>query len=530
MVSLIHHGGLYGVTGSCHQLIMANGRSLLIDCGLFQGRDEERHPSLHIEFSLQGVEALVLTHAHLDHVGRLPYLFAAGFSGPVFCSRPTAMLLPLMLEDALKVGYTRNRYLIEAFLDKVAQYLQPLDYDVWEQVAGGRIRLRRAGHILGSAYVEIDADGERTVFSGDLGAPYAPLLYAPRAPRRADTVVLESTYGNRVHEGRRQRRQRLEQVLVHTLENQGATIIPAFSLGRTQELLYELNLIFTRLQRRGYLQAPEEARSNGHSAPMGGRPDPSTVAGEMSGPDAAVGAEDAAGAQDVTGAKAAVGAKVAKARHPAGADGANAPGRLSPAQVAATLHPVDVIVDSPLASRFTQVYEDCAAFWDAEAQRQLQAGDQPLVFDNLMAVDAHSEHEWVVDYLRQHGRPAIVLAGSGMCTGGRVVNYLEALLPDERTDVLFVGYQAAGTPGRVLQSGGRRVRLNGREVDVRASAHTVSGYSAHADQRGLVNFVRRMDRPPGRVVLVHGEAAAREALERALQRAADERPSGARRP
>ena len=438
-MQLIHHGGHRGVTGSCHQLRFDRGHSLLVDCGLFQGEDARRHPSLHIEFPLDGVETLVLTHAHIDHVGRLPYLMAAGFEGRIYCSRPTARLLPLLLEDALKIGFTRNRYLIRAVLEKIEERICPLDYGAWQDLPGkARIKLKRAGHILGSAYVEVDAEGQRVVFSGDLGASYAPLLYAPKAPYRADLLVLESTYGDRVHEGRRERQQKLQQVLERTLDNKGTTIIPAFSLGRTQELLYELNAILGRLEKKGR---------------------------------------------------------------------------------ASLLKEVDVIVDSPLAASFTRIYRDCARYWDREARRRLQYGDQPLVFDNLMTVADHREHRWTVDYLQRRGRSAIVLAGSGMCTGGRVVNYLKALLGDERTDVLFVGYQGKGTPGRSIQEGRGAVMLDGKRYAVRAKVHTLSGYSAHADQRNLVRFVRRMRVQPREIVLVHGEARARRVLERELGKA-----------
>ena len=433
---LIHHGGHRGVTGSCHQLQLDNGRSLLVDCGLFQGEDARLHPSLHIEFSLDGIDALVLTHAHIDLVGRLPYLMSAGFRGPIFCSRPTALLLPLVLEDALKIGFTRNRSLIETYLERIKSHLRPLEYGVWQPLENGtRIRLKQAGHILGSAYVEVDAEGRRVVFSGDLGAPYAPLLYAPEPPYRADLLVLESTYGDRVHEGRRQRQQRLQEVIERTLENKGTTIVPAFSLGRTQELLYEFNAIFGRLARR-------------------------------TGP--------------------------------------------------SVLREVEVIVDSPLATRFTGIYRDCSRFWDGEAHRRLRYGDHPLVFDNLLTVESHRDHRWTVDYLQRRGRPAIVIAGSGMCTGGRVVNYLKALLGDERTDVLFIGYQGRGTPGRSIQGGKKTVMLDGKRYTVDAQVHTLSGYSAHADQCNLVNFVRRMRRQPEEVVLVHGEEPARRALKGAL--------------
>jgi len=435
---LIHHGGHHGVTGSCHELRLDNGGGILIDCGVFQGEDARMHPDLHVTFPVDHLQAMALTHAHIDHVGRLPYLLSAGFRGRIYCTPPTARLLPLVLEDALKIGFTRNTQVIQGFLAQVKDHLCPVACETWHDVADGvKVRLKRAGHILGSAYVEVDAEGQRVVFSGDLGATYAPLLYAPKSPYRADLLVLESTYGDRAHEGRRERQQRLQAVLERTLENKGTTLIPAFSLGRTQELLYELNAILGRMEKR---------------------------------------------------------------RGPS------------------LLREVDVIVDSPLAARFTEIYGMCARFWDAEAQRRLRYGDHPLVFENLMTVGDHEEHRWTVDYLQRRRVPAIVIAGSGMCTGGRIVNYLKALLGEPSTDVLFVGYQGRGTPGRRIQEGRRWVRLDGDRVAVRAEVHTLSGYSAHADQNNLVNFVRRMRRLPGQVRLIHGEPPAKRALREKLVR------------
>ena len=434
---LTHHGGRHGVTGSCHELRLDNGGGILIDCGVFQGEDARMHPDLHVTFPVDHLQAMVLTHAHIDHVGRLPYLLSAQCRAPVYCTLPTARLLPLILEDALRIGFTRNERLIQGFLRRVKSVLRPVPCQVWHEVAEGlKIRLKPAGHILGSAYVEVEADGQRVVFSGDLGATYAPLLYAPRSPYGADVVVLESTYGNRLHEGRRERRRRLQEVLERTLENRGTTLIPAFSLGRTQELLYELNGIM---------------------------------------------------------------------------------GRIARTRRASLLKDVDVIVDSPLAARFTEVYGDCARFWDAEAQRRLSYGDHPLVFDDLMTVNSHEDHKWTVGYLQRRKVPAIVIAGSGMCTGGRIVNYLKALLGEPTTDVLFIGYQGRGTPGRAIQSGSRSVKLDGKRYPIRAKVQTLSGYSAHADQNNLVNFVRRMRRPPKEVVLVHGESPAKRALARKLR-------------
>lgn len=435
-MQLTHHGAHDGVTGSCHQLTFQSGKSILIDCGLFQGSDAKRHPDLEIEFPLDGIEALVLTHVHIDHVGRLPYLMAAGFTGPIFCTEPTAKMLPLTIEDALKIGFTRNERMINAFQNTVAERLRPLSYNRWHEIFSGvKIRLTPAGHILGSCVVEIDADGKRTVFSGDLGAPHAPLLKDPASPERADLLVLESTYGDKCHQGRSERQATLENILRKTLDDIGVTIIPAFSLGRTQELLYEMNGIFERLQ--------------------------------------------------------------------------NQHGR-------SVMKSVDVIVDSPLASRFTEVYEGLQPFWDDEAQAVLKYDDQPLVFENLTTIADHDEHMSTLDYLDKSQLPAIIIAGSGMCTGGRVVNYLKRFLGNPTSDILFVGYQSDGTPGREIQSGSKSVRLQGDEIEIRADVHTISGYSAHADQQNLIDFVTGMEQLPGEVVLVHGEKTPKRILSEKL--------------
>ncbi|MDD3353338.1 MBL fold metallo-hydrolase [Zoogloea sp.] len=457
-IDIIHHGAFQGVTGSCHQLFIDGGRSLLIDCGLFQGAEtapdgQAAADRLEIGFPVDQVVALVVTHVHIDHVGRIPWLLAAGFKGPIYCSEPSARLLPVVLADAFAVGVSRDARLVERYVRMVEARIRPVPFKTWTTVfagAGGecRIRLQRAGHILGSAYVECDlrrpGDGpRRVIFSGDLGAPYAPLLPAPRPPWSADVVVLESTYGDRVHESRRFRRQRLQAVVEKALGNGGTVIIPAFSIGRTQELLYEFEDIFHR-------QA------------------------------------------------------------------------VKPGRHAARWAQLKIYLDSPLAGRFTRLYRELQPFWDAEAQRRLKAGRRPLAFDQLVAVDEHAEHQANVRRLARSGEPAVVIAASGMCAGGRVVNYLKAMLHDPRHDVLFVGYQARGTPGSVIQSFGPRggyVDLDGERIVIRAGIHTLSGYSAHADQNDLVHFIARMRHWPAEVRLIHGDDPARAALARKISEA-----------
>ncbi len=277
----------------------------------------------------------------------------------------------------------------------------------------------------------------RRIFSGDLGAPYTPLLPAPKPPYGADLVVLESTYGDRLHGGRKNRKEKLRQVIELALQDRGVILIPAFSIGRTQELLYEIEeLIHRNRQRFAARNLPWEE--------------------------------------------------------------------------------LEIILDSPLASRFTKLYRELQPFWDAEAHVKLKSGRTPLAFEQLTTIDNHRDHLHTVNYLKRKARPCIVVAASGMCSGGRIVNYLKATIGDPRTDILFSGYQAVGTPGRAIQKYGQKggyVVLDGKRYDI----HTLSGYSAHADQRNLVNFIKRMRKRPKHVRLVHGEPGAQQALRQKLE-------------
>lgn len=466
-----HHGAGDGVTGSCHQLHMDGSTSVLIDCGLFQGNDAalpggSEADRLAIEFPLDGIKALIATHVHIDHVGRIPYLLAAGFDGPILCSEPSAKLLPIVLEDAFKLSVSRDQAQIERYIERIEKRLVPLPYEHWftlfdsdELVA--RVRLQRAGHILGSAYVELDLNypqqnqSKRVVFSGDLGAPHAPFLMPPQSPERADILVLESTYGDRLHENRQHRRQRLEAVIEQALQDNGTVLIPAFSIGRTQELLYELEEIIHNKQKT----------------------------------------TDPVGASSLA---------------------INSPPPTDP-----TRWPeLPIILDSPLASRFTDAYRALQPFWNQEARERVESGRRPLAFEQLITIDSHGDHQRIVNHLAQTARPAIVIAGGGMCSGGRILNYLKAMLGDKRHNVLFVGYQAQGTPGHAIQTYGPKggyVDLDGERIDIRAGITSIGGYSAHADQKGLVEFVTGMQEWPTEIRVVHGEEGAKQALARQIQ-------------
>lgn len=305
-----------------------------------------------------------------------------------------------------------------------------------------KVKLSPAGHILGSAYVEFllhktnPKIKKRFLFSGDLGAPYTPLLPSPKPPYRTDTLVIESSYGDRNHAGRNDRRKRLKQVIETSLQNKGTVLIPAFSIGRTQELLYEIEQII-----HGF-------RNN-------------KITKDLKWDD------------------------------------------------------IEVIIDSPLAAKFTECYRKLRLFWDREAKAKIKTGRHPLAFEQIVTIDDHETHLQTVAYLAKTARPAIVIAASGMCTGGRVVNYLKALISDERNDILFVGYQAKGTAGRDIQKYGKNngyVEWDDDRYTIKAGVHTLSGYSAHADQHDLINFVKRIGVKLKEIRVVHGYEEAKQVL------------------
>ncbi|MGR5350258.1 MBL fold metallo-hydrolase RNA specificity domain-containing protein [Vibrio mediterranei] len=438
-VSVTHHGGKSTVTGSCHELKIGND-ALLVDCGLFQGEDapSETLSALNIAFPIQHIAALVLTHSHIDHIGRLPWLLAAGFAGPIYCTKATAELVPLMLEDGLKLqlGFNRGQQL--RIIELVRKRIRAIDYGCWfpikSKVSGYLTygRFSHAGHILGSAYVEFKLPNQEiVVFSGDLGPNDTPLLPDPVAPERADYLFIESTYGDSQHQDIASRSERLHSIIKRSLEDGGAIIIPAFSVGRTQELLFDIEQLIAKHQLDKRLP---------------------------------------------------------------------------------------IILDSPLALRVTKSYRRFKKLWGSEARKRIDAQRHPLNFSQCVTVASYSQHRNIVNRLKASAEPAIIIAASGMCQGGRVMEYLKALLPDARTDVIFAGFQAKGTLGSEIQSGAKTVWIDEEPVNVNAQVHSLSGYSAHAGQDDLLRFIETIDAPIKQLHLIHGESDTKLALKEALER------------
>ncbi|WP_408999166.1 MBL fold metallo-hydrolase [Syntrophus buswellii] len=431
---LTHLGGEHCVTGSCH-LVQAGGQNFLVDCGMVQGEDRglsmENWP-----VSPGQIHCVLLTHAHIDHIGRLPELVRKGFRGEILATHPTKALLIPMLRDALSFSDWGEEE-TSATVRRIEAISWGFEYgEPFALKNGLRFTFHRAGHILGSASVLLESESPRSsiLFSGDLGVKNTPILPDPDPAPACDLLVMESTYGNRLHESRSDRVERLGQALVRAFSDGGKVFIPAFALGRVQELLYELNRLRT---------------------------------------------DD-----------------VLKEKFPQ----------------LAKLQRIPVMVDTPLGLELAKIASSLSAYWDREAKAQLRRGDHPLNFDRLYAVTNSKDHR----RLLESKGPMVILAGSGMCTGGRILDHLKEGIEDPRNDIVFVGYQAHGTPGRYIQEyagkPGGYVELDGERRSIRAKIHVLGGYSAHADQKELVEWVESMPEKPKAIKLVHGEAGAREVL------------------
>lgn len=435
---IYHLGAEHGVTGSCH-LLQAGGLNIMVDCGVSQG-DDRPVPMIDWPVKPSEIDFLFLTHAHIDHIGRVPELVEKGFKGEILCTHPTKALLLPMLADAM--GFSnRPKYEIHKLSRAIDDLSWGFEYDQsFTLKKGVAFKLGIAGHILGSCFIRFEFRnfGWSVIFSGDIGPKDTPILPDPAAPESCDVLILESTYGDRVHEDRKGRLRRLGEVLTSALSDGGKVLIPSFALGRTQELIYEMDRLF--------------------SDPAYGQAFPAL----------------------------------------------NQQRR------------IPVFLDSPLGLEITQMYSRLAEFWDKETREIQFRGDHPLDFDQLYAVKTRRDHLRLLDL----PGPAIIVAGSGMCAGGRILDHLAKGLQDAKNDIFFVGYQGRGTKGREIICHSTRpggyVYLNGKRLAVKANVHTLTGYSAHADQTGLMEWVKSMPDKPAKIKLVHGETIAQTELKRLL--------------
>ncbi len=428
-------GAARTVTGSQY-LLQLPGANILIDCGLYQGRDQEPYTPHHrFDFDPAKLDAVLLTHAHIDHSGLIPRLCRLGFRGDIFATSATTDLCAVMLLDSAHIQeedaqwdmrkWRRGQqntpppgplYNAEDVEQTMTQFV-PVQYDEEVRVADGvSVRWVDAGHILGAASLEIwvNEDGvqRKLVFSGDIGDRGRPILRDPTLIESADFVVMESTYGNRNHPPIEHTSEQLADAIKRTVREKGQVLVPSFAVGRTQELLYRLD----RLIASGDL--PE----------------------------------------------------------------------------------LPVFVDSPLASRATRVFEQHHECYDADSLRLLAQGDDPLSFPSLRFTRSVEESK----RLNALAEPAVIISASGMCTAGRIRHHLHHRLEKGNHLVLFVGYQARGTLGRILQDGVKNVKLFGRRHRVRARIESVQGLSAHADQPMLLEWVQAI-KGPRTVFVTHGE-------------------------
>ncbi|MEQ1854912.1 MAG: MBL fold metallo-hydrolase [Longimicrobiales bacterium] len=430
------------VTGSMH-LVRAGDRRVLLDSGLFQGLKELRSRNRTTRVADPGaLDAVVLSHAHIDHTGYLPALVRQGFLGPVYCTSATAELLRVMLPDSARLqeeeaeranrhGYSKHRPALPLYTvrdaDAALRLLRECPTGEPFSVTDGiGATFRRAGHILGAASVELELSAERTrklVFSGDLGRWGRPVLHDPELVPEADVLLLESTYGDRAHATNGEAE--LERIVNQAASRGGALLIPAFAVGRAQELIWWLD----RLERSGRIPS------------------------------------------------------------------------------------LPLYIDSPMAIDVTDIYTGHLEDLDTELRPRAGTGGHLLGTKQCTLARTAAESK----RLNEIEGPVIIIAASGMVTGGRILHHLSVRLPDPRTTVLLVGFQADGTRGRALREGARTVRIFGRDVAVGAAVETLDALSAHADREELLRWLGGFQRPPRRTYLVHGEPPAAASLAEAIR-------------
>jgi len=438
-------GAAGDVTGSAYH-VLTKDASILVDCGFFQGRTGSAKNRRKEQIEGGKLDAVVLTHGHLDHIGRLPLLTRNGYAGPVYGTRPTIQLATLVLKDSLglqkqdlrRENKRRAREELppleplfeETDVRKLGQLVKPVKYNQSFHLAPGiDARLVDAGHVIGSASVEltVSENGHQkvVVFSGDLGPRGAPLLNDPVPFEKADVVIMESTYGDRNHRSLHETAVEGRKIIARAIENKAKVLVPVFAIGRTQLLLYLLAGAFKRK----------------------------------------------------------------------------------------TLTQFPIYIDSPMAIEATSIYKKNNELFDAEALDMVQSGELRRHLAGVRSCAKPAESKALNDV----EGPCLIMAGNGMCTGGRILHHLRQNLPIPETAVLIVGFQSHGTLGRKLVDGAQKVRLLGEDVPVRASVHTMGGFSAHADQSNLLDWYSVLAPSKPRTIITHGEDGAREVFSNLIQ-------------
>ena len=437
-------GASDGVTGSCH-LIRTDKHQILLDCGQFQGgKVEEQKNFDDFPFNPAEIDCMILSHAHIDHCGRIPLLVKRGFKGEIYCTDATADLLEVMLKDSgyihekeaewkNKKNQRAGRPLVEplyTFNDAMdsLKYVKPVLYDQLIEINEDmKIVFNDAGHILGSAITEIwVSEGEevsKIVFTGDLGVMERPILRNPVKIKKADYVIMETTYGNRLHPSNSLNVKELMDIIRKTAKRGGTTVIPSFAVGRTQELIYELNRVY---------DSDSEYRKD--------------------------------------------------------------------------FEDLMVYIDSPMATTATEVFKRNAQVFDEETKEFITRGDNPLDFKNLQFTRSSQESMM----LNANNKPKVIISASGMCEAGRIRHHLKHNLWDARNSIIFVGYQAEGTLGRMLVEGAKEITLFNEKVECKAEIHNLEGFSGHADRDGLIDWLKGLEKQPKQIFLVHGEMDAKE--------------------
>jgi metallo-beta-lactamase family protein len=414
-VSLTFHGAARSVTGSCIH-VQAGITQLLIDCGVAQDSGADRHVSSdHFPFDPSKIDAIILTHGHLDHTGRIPELVKAGFRGTIYGHYATCVIARIIWEDSLHHTAQALTVYEEADVKATIAQCMPIAYNIPMQIHDIEFTLQDAGHILGSSHILFKHKNKRIIFSGDVGSEKTPIIRDPFCSwqESVDAIVIESTYGSRVHKDRTETIKEFEQIVKKVIEQQGVLLIPAFAIGRTQEILYHLNTLV------------EEKR----------------------------------------------------------------------------IPVLPVFVDSPMAGEVTGIYRSYRDCYDEEAFEKLMNGDNPLVFNGLTFVNSVQQSF----SLHKMQPPFIIVAGSGMCNGGRILGHLEHFISKPQTTIMFVGWQSQGSLGRMLVDGALHVNINGKMLPVSASIATLNGFSAHADQKGLMAWARAIPGAKKKWFVNHGE-------------------------